>query len=182
MTASAGRRRSLTLSRWSTRAIRRRAPGGCRRRARRSPRGSTARPRDGRRRSSRDRRGRRSASTWNGTPSRLRFVAELGDVVAVDEVVGVVVEQVDGRRPAARTSPRSRRRRCRARCAWPRSPGGTSRGSAEIRTRTGCSSATAGSVQRDEAVGAVDQVGQHDEAAVGHGVGVRSGRRRFWQP
>src|SRR6185503_1615226 len=41
------------------------------------------------------------------------------------------------------------------------------RGSAAIRTSTGASAATWGrSVQRDEAIGAVDEIGQHHEAAV----------------
>ena len=38
------------------------------------------------------------------------------------------------------------------------------------------------SVQRDEAVGAVDHVGQHHQAAVGDASARDSGRRRFWQP
>ena len=45
------------------------------------------------------------------------------------------------------------------------------RGSSEIRTRTGCRAATL--VEREEAVGGVDDVRQHDEAAVGGLVGQR---------
>ena len=49
-----------------------------------------------------------------------------------------------------------------------------SRGSTEIKTRTGSAFDTSGvrSVQRDEAIGAVDDVGQHDEAAVRQLLGV----------
>src|SRR6267143_6004654 len=46
------------------------------------------------------------------------------------------------------------------------------RGSWVMRTRTGSSATTTRSVERDEALGRVDQVGQHHEAAVGHAVGV----------
>src|SRR5205807_2949947 len=47
------------------------------------------------------------------------------------------------------------------------------RGSQAITTRTGCGSGTGvGSVEGDEAIGAVDQVGQHHQAAVGDAVGV----------
>src|SRR6266581_3409168 len=45
------------------------------------------------------------------------------------------------------------------------------RGSSEMRTRTGCRAATL--VERDEAIGGVDDVGQHHEAAVGGLVGQR---------
>ena len=44
-------------------------------------------------------------------------------------------------------------------------------------------SRTGGSVERDEAIGAVDEVGQHDQAAVRDAVGVAQRQiRRFWQP
>src|SRR5262249_9955444 len=46
------------------------------------------------------------------------------------------------------------------------------RGSWVIRTRTGSSATTGRSVERDEALGGVDQVGQHHEPAVGHAVRV----------
>jgi hypothetical protein len=49
------------------------------------------------------------------------------------------------------------------------------RGSHAITTRTGWSSSAiraGGAVQRDEAIGAVDQVRQHDQTAVGDAVGV----------
>src|SRR5688500_12415055 len=47
------------------------------------------------------------------------------------------------------------------------------RGSHEMRMKTGCSGSTGErSVQRDEAIRAVDQVREHHEAAVRHGVGL----------
>ena len=57
------------------------------------------------------------------------------------------------------------------------------RGSAEITTTTDGSAVGHGrSVERDEAVGAVDEVRQHDQAAVRDRIGVAQRDARFWQP
>src|SRR5262249_8132242 len=60
------------------------------------------------------------------------------------------------------TTPRAMRMASLARCE--------TRGSSEMITRTGCRSAMP-SVEREEAVGPVDHIGEHDEAAVGCRVG-----------
>src|SRR4029450_4482654 len=112
-------------------------------------------------------------STWNGMPSRLRFSrnramsspSTRSSVSASSRwTAGPRSTNVTAFSPA--TTPTPMRMASNARCE--------TRGSHAITTRTGWSSAIqAGrSVQRDEAIGAVDQVRQHHETAVGDPVAI----------
>ena len=137
----------------------------------------------------RRRSGSRSVSTWNGDAELLERRPEPGDVVAVHQVVGVGVEQMDAPAPTSTIVTVVLARHHAEGDAH-----GLVRAVRDARihrrstTRTGVGSvvrpcrARAGSVQRDEAIGAVDQVGQHDQTAVGAPSRRDSGRRRFWQP
>ena len=103
MTEAARAAAESALSRWRNAAIRRRETAW--RRGTSAAICGPARPGppDGRPRSSRASVGQRARSTWNGTAELLERRAELRDVVAVDQIVGVLVEQVDRRARRART-------------------------------------------------------------------------------
>src|SRR5690242_20046792 len=113
-----------------------------------------------------------SSSTWNGTSSRLRLSRNFAmSSPSIRSSVSASSRCTPGPRSTKVTSfspattPTPMRMASKARCEV--------RGSAAITTRTGCSSATgARSVQRHEAVGAVDQVRQHDETTVRHAIAV----------
>src|SRR6185295_12912983 len=101
------------------------------------------------------------SSTWNGTSSRLRFSRNLAmsspstssSVSASSRcTAGPRSTKVTSFSPATTPTPMASKARPEV------------RGSTPITTTTGWGSGT--SVQRDEAVGAVDQVGQYDQAAV----------------
>src|SRR5215510_1386085 len=109
-------------------------------------------------------------STWNGTPSFLSAARNLAmsspstrsSVSSSSRwTAGPVSTTSRGVSPA--TMPSAMRMASFARCE--------TRGSSEITTRTGCRAATL--VEREEAIGRVDDIGQHDEAAVGRLVGQR---------
>src|SRR5262245_52608609 len=118
------------------------------------------------------------ASTWKGMPSRLRFSRKRAmSSPSTRSSVSASSRWTAGPRntnvtvfsPA--TTPTPMRMASKARCEV--------RGSHAITTRTGWSSSairTGGSVQRDETIRAVDQVGQHHQAAVGDPVGVAQGQ------
>src|SRR5262245_56039799 len=122
--------------------------------------------------------GTASASTWKGMPRRLRFSRKRAmSSPSTRSSVSASSRWTAGPRrtnvtvfsPA--TTPTPMRMASKARCDV--------RGSHAITTRTGWSSSairTGGSVQRNEAIGAVDQVGQHHQAAVGDPVGVAQGQ------
>src|SRR5256885_1216946 len=114
-----------------------------------------------------------SVSTWNGTPSALRFARNLemsspsmsSSVSSSSRCApGPSSTKMTAFSPA--TMPRPMRIASFARCE--------ARGSTEITTTTGELSTTE-SVERDETIGRVDQVGQHDQTAVGHAVRVAQG-------
>src|SRR5688572_13122177 len=116
--------------------------------------------------------GTEPASTWKGTPSRLRFSRNFAmsspstrsSVSASSRWAAEPVStKVTAFSPATMPTP--------IRMASNARP--ERRGSAEIRTRTGSSlTGWARSVQRDEAIGAVDEVGEHHQAAVRDAIGV----------
>src|SRR5215470_4556876 len=114
--------------------------------------------------------GTASFSTWNGTPSDLRFARNFAmsspstssSVSSSSRCTPAPTStKVTSFSPA--TTPRPMRIASFARC--------DARGSVEISTMTGGLAAT-GSVERDEPIGGVDQIRQDDEAAVRHGVRV----------
>src|SRR5262249_5853791 len=114
--------------------------------------------------------GTASFSTWNGTPSVLRFARNFA---MSSPSTSSSVSSSSRWTPAPTstnvtwfspaTMPRPMRIASFGR--W------DARGSVEISTMTGGLAAT-GSVERDEPIGGVDQVRQDDEAAVGDGVRV----------
>src|SRR5262249_38871938 len=115
--------------------------------------------------------GTAAPSTWNGTPSRFRFSRNFAtsspstrsSVSASSRCsAGPASTNVTWFSPATMPTP--------MRIASKARP--LARGSWVIRTRTGSSATTGRSVERDEALGGVDQVGQHHEPAVGHAVRV----------
>src|SRR5438876_1533029 len=115
--------------------------------------------------------GMAEASTWKGTPSRRRVPRNLGisspstgaSVSSASRCPAPAVStNVTWFSPA--TPPTPMRMASKARCDV--------RGSLAMSTRTGEPDT---SVQCDEAVGAVDDIGQHDEAAVRHVGGVFQG-------
>src|SRR6266481_5622764 len=108
--------------------------------------------------------GAASFSTWKETPSFLSAARNLAmsspstrSSVSSSRrwTAGPVSTTSRGVSPA--TMPSAMRMASIARCE--------TRGSSELRTRTGCRAATL--VEREEAIGRVDDIGQHDEAAVG---------------
>src|SRR5512145_2641295 len=110
--------------------------------------------------------GTAAASTWKGTPSVRRLPRNLAmSSPSTSSSVSSsrrwtapsVSTNVTWFSPA--TTPTPMRMASKAR--WLR------RGSLEIRTRTGWSSDTKASVQRDEAIGPVDDIGQDHQPAVG---------------
>src|SRR4029450_2916233 len=109
------------------------------------------------------------ASTWKGMPSFLRAARNLAmsspstrSSVSSSRrwTAGPVSTMRTGFSPA--TTPKAMRMASLAR--W------ETRGSSEMTTRTGWRSAMP-SVQREEAIGAVDHVGEHDQATVGGEIG-----------
>src|SRR5881296_4716463 len=115
--------------------------------------------------------GTAEASTWNGMPSRLRLARNFAmsspstrSSVSPSSrwTAGPASTNVTSFSPA--TMPMPMRMASKARPL--------ARGSWVMRTKTGSSATTSRSVQRDEALGRVDQVGQHHEAAVRHAVRV----------
>src|SRR5882762_4120347 len=114
--------------------------------------------------------GTAGASTWNGTPSRLRLARNFAmsspstrSSVSPSSrwTAGPTSTKVTSFSPA--TMPMPMRMASKARPV--------ARGSWVMRTRTGSSATERGdSVESDEALGRVDEVGQHYEAAVGHAV------------
>src|SRR5262245_52077596 len=114
------------------------------------------------------------ASTWKGMPSRLRFSRKRAmSSPSIRSSVSASSRWTAGPRStnvtvfSPATTPTPIRIASKARCDV--------RGSHAITTRTGWSSSairTGGSVQRDEAIGPVDQVRQHHETAVGDPIGV----------
>src|SRR5205823_5786000 len=114
------------------------------------------------------------ASTWNGTPSRLRLARNFAtsspstrsSVSASSRcTAGPESTKVTSFSPA--TIPTPMRMASKARPV--------ARGSWLMRTTTGSSATTVRSVERDEALGGVDQVGEHHEAAVRHQVRMVEG-------
>src|SRR5882762_263873 len=115
--------------------------------------------------------GTAEASTWNGTPSRLRLARNFAmsspstrSSVSPSSrwTAGPTSTKVTSFSPA--TMPMPMRMASKARPV--------ARGSWVMRTRTGSSATTTRSIESDEALGRVDQIGEHHEAAVGHAVGV----------
>src|SRR5882724_7260509 len=115
--------------------------------------------------------GTAEASTWNGMLSRLRLARNFATSSPSTRssvspssrwTAGPASTNVTSFSPA--TMPMPIRMASKARPV--------ACGSWVMRTRTGSSATTTRSVESDEALGRVDQIGEHHEAAVGHTVGV----------
>src|SRR5258705_2022528 len=114
--------------------------------------------------------GTASFSTWNGTPSDLRFarnfaISSPSTRSSVSSSSRWTPAPSSTKVTSFSPAPPPRPIRIASFARW------DTRGSVEMSTMTGGLAITE-SVERDEPVGGVDQVGQDDEAAVGHGVGV----------